>query len=124
MVRFRFVSAAICGFGLAVAGCHSTQPQITYNSLVGTYAYKSQDPENRSTDHEWDHLTLSEDGKYDLVEGGPTNARSEKTGRWHFYDGDPAEVELDHAGFPVRVERGEIRLLINDDVGIWYAKLK
>ena len=53
MIKFRFVSAAICGIGLAVAACHSPQPQITYNSLVGTYAYKSQDPENRSTDHDW-----------------------------------------------------------------------
>ncbi len=58
------------------------------------------------------------------MEGGPTKAKSDKTGRWYFRDGDPAEVDLDHAGFPVRVERREIRLLIDDDVGIWYAKLK
>ena len=84
----------------------------------------SKDPENRATDHEWDHLTLQADGKYDFVQGGPTKARSEKTGFWHFSDGDPAEVLLDHAGYPVRVEQGEVRLLIDDDVGIWYAKTK
>ncbi len=124
MIRLRFASAAICGFGLALFACHSSQPPITYNALVGTYVYRSHDPENRSTDHEWDRLTLSPDGKYDLMEGGPTKAKSDKTGRWYFRDGDPAEVDLDHAGFPVRVERREIRLLIDDDVGIWYAKLK
>ena len=124
MLKLRFVSAVIYGFGLALAGCHSKQPPITYSSLFGTYVYNSQDPENRSTDHEWDRLTLFPDGKYDLVRGGPTQGKSEKTGRWHFHDGDPAEVDLDQAGFPVRVERGEIRLLIDDDVGIWYVKLR
>jgi hypothetical protein len=124
MIKVRFALAAICGFGLALVGCHSRHPPITYNALVGTYVYNSRDPENRPTDHEWDRLTLSPDGKYDLVQGGPTKTKSDKTGRWHFHDGEPAEVELDHAGFPIRVERGEIRLLIDDDVGIWYLKQK
>ena len=124
MVKLRFASIAICGLGLAVGGCHSKQTSITYGSLVGTYVYKSEDPEDRSTDHNWDRLTLSPDGRYDLVQGGPTKPKSEKTGRWHSYAVDPSEVDLDHAGFPVRVERGEVRLVINDDVGIWYAKLK
>jgi hypothetical protein len=124
MVRMRFALAIICGFGFVFGGCRSKQTQITYNSLVGTYDYKSLDPEDRSTDHEWDRLTLSPDGKYDLVQGGPTKAKSEKTGRWHFHDGEPGEVDLDHAGFPVRVEHSEIRLLIDLDVGIWYVKSK
>jgi hypothetical protein len=107
-----------------MSGSHSTHPQITRDVLVGSYVYKSEDPENRPSDHEWDLLTLLPDGKYDLVQGGPTKPRSERTGRWHFYDGDPAEVDLDHAGYPVRMQRGEIRLVIDDDVGIWYDKTK
>jgi hypothetical protein len=122
MIKLRFASAVIFAFELALVGCHSKRPPITYNSVVGMYVYNSNDPENRPTDHEWDRLTLSLDGKYDLVKGGPTKTKSDTTGRWYFRDGDPPEVDLDHAGFPVRVKRGEIRLLIDDDVGIWYVK--
>lgn len=56
--------------------------------------------------------------------GGPTKSKSQKTGFWHFSGGDPAEVDLDHAGYPVRVKRDEVRLMVDDDVGIWYAKAK
>lgn len=91
---------------------------------MGSYAYQSQDPEGKPTDHEFDHLTLRADGKYDLVQGGPTKAKSEKTGLWHFTGGDPAEVDLDHAGYPVRVKRGKVRLMIDYDIGIWFAKTK
>jgi hypothetical protein len=58
------------------------------------------------------------------VQGGSTKAKSEKTGIWQFQGGDPAEVDLDHSGYPVRVKRGEVRLMMDDDVGIWYAKAK
>jgi len=75
-------------------------------------------------DHKWDHLTPQADGKYDLVQGGPTKAKSEKTGFWHFSGRDLAQVLLDHAGYPVRVKGGNVRLLIDDDAGIWYAKPK
>lgn len=106
-----------------LAGC-TAQPPVTRNALVGSYVYKSQDPEGKASDHEWDRLTLQADGKYDLVQGGPTKARSEKTGIWQFYGGDPSQVMLDHAGYPVRVKHGEVRLMIDYDTGIWYAKTK
>lgn len=106
-----------------LAGCNTTQP-AQREALVGSYSYVSKDPENRAGDHAWDHLTLQADGKYDLVQGGPTKAKSEKTGLWHFSGGDPAQILLDHAGYPVRVNGGEVRLMIDDDVGIWYAKAK
>jgi hypothetical protein len=91
---------------------------------VGSYSYISHDPDGKSTDHAWEHLALKADGKYDLVEGGPTKARSEKVGLWSFIGGDSAEVVLDHAGYPVRVKSGEVRLMIDDDTGIWFAKTK
>jgi hypothetical protein len=91
---------------------------------VGSYVYKSEDPEGKASDHEWDRLTLQADGKYDLVEGGPTKPKTEKTGIWQFYGGDPAEVDLDHSGYPVRVKGGEVRLMIDYDTGIWYSKSK
>lgn len=106
-----------------LSGC-TTQPPITRDALLGSYVYKSQDPEGKATDHQWDQLTLQADGKYDLVQGGPTKPKSEKTGIWQFHGGDPAEVDLDHSGYPIRVKRGEVRLMMDDDVGIWYAKAK
>jgi hypothetical protein len=106
-----------------MAGCTSSSP-ITRNALVGTYVYKSEDPEGKSSDHQWDRLTLQADGKYDLVQGGPTRAKSDKTGRWTFTGGDPAQLMLDHAGYPVRVKSGEVRLMIDYDTGIWYSKSK
>lgn len=109
--------------GCSLAGCGPTQP-VSRDALVGSYTYVSKDPENRATDHEWDHLTLQADGKYDLVQGGPTKAKSEKTGVWTFTGGDPAQVMLDHAGYPVREKSGEVRLMIDYDTGIWYAKTK
>ena len=70
------------------AGCTS-EPLISRQALVGNYVYKSQDPEGKASDHEWDRLTLEVDGKYDLVQGGPTKTKSEKTGSWSvvFYGG-------------------------------------
>ena len=106
----------------ALAGCRAAQPPVTREAVVGIYLYKSEDPEGRATDHELDHLVLQSDGRYDLVQGGSTRAKSEKVGLWHFYGGSSPEVDLDHAGYPIRVEGKEIRLLIDDDVGIWYAK--
>jgi hypothetical protein len=104
-------------------GCRSQAP-ISRQDLVGNYIYRSHDPDGKTSDHEWDHLTLSADGKYDLVEGGPTKAKSEKMGAWSFAGGDRAQVALDHSGYPVQVESGEIRLMIDYDTGIWYTKPK
>ena len=84
----------------------------------------SQDPEGKASDHGWDRLRLQEDGKYDLVQGGPTKAKSEKTGFWTFTGGDPAQVKLDHAGYPAVVKCGEVRLMIDYDTGVWYSKSK
>ena len=91
---------------------------------MGNYVYNSQDPEEKTTGHNLDHLVLQADGTYDLVQGGSNRPMSEKKGHWSFHAGDPSEVALDHAGYPVQIKGKEIRLLINDDLGIWYAKTK
>jgi hypothetical protein len=98
---------------------HPASP--TRQDVVGEYVYKSEDPEGKPTDHEFDHLTLRADGKYVLVQGGPTKPRSEAAGRWLFWG---SEIELDHSGFPIQVKGSEVRLLIDTDLGIWYAKVK
>jgi hypothetical protein len=108
-----------------LAGCHAAPP-VKRDVLVGNYVYKSEDPEDKPTDHEFDHLTLQADGKYDLVQGGPTKPRSETVGAWTVWDGgsDGPRVLLDHSGYPVQIKGGEVRLLIDKDVGMWYAKAK
>ena len=122
-IRFQFVMLMLaCG---VLAGCHATPP-VKRDVLVGNYVYKSEDPEGKPTDHEFDHLTLQADGKYDLVQGGPTKPKSETVGAWTVWDGgsDGPRVLLDHSGYPVQIKGGEVRLLIDNDVGIWYAKEK
>lgn len=110
-----------------LGGCHTSQPHlITRDVLIGSYVYKSQDPEDRLTDHEWDHLTLQADGKYDLVQGGPTKPRTETVGVWTLWPGggNGPRVILDHSGYPIQIDGNEVRLLIDDDTGIWYAKAR
>jgi len=67
-------------------------------------------------------LVLQSDGKYDLVEGGTTKAVSEKKGVWRIVPGNPPNVLLDHAGYPIEIKRNEVRLLVDLDVGIWWVK--
>lgn len=121
-------------FGLPIlvcvilAGCRTARPQITRGELVGSYAYKSEDPEGRATDHEWDHLSLQADGRYDLVQGGPTKPRSEETGTWRMVPWASAPdgelLLLNNSSFPIEVKKDGVRLLIDLDVGIWWAKAK
>jgi hypothetical protein len=108
----------------ALTGCKSKQAPIARDALVGSYVYKSEDPEAKDSDHNLNHLVLQANGRYDLIEGGSTKAPTETQGSWTIVDakGSGQEVLLDHAGYPIRVERGEIRLLIDTDIGIWYAK--
>jgi hypothetical protein len=109
-----------------LAGCHTVQTPVTREALVGSYVYKSEDPEDKKTDHELDHLVLQSDGKYDLVQGGSTKPRSETIGAWILWSGgdDGPRVLLDHAGYPVEMKDDEVRLLIDIDAGIWYAKVR
>jgi len=112
--------AATCVF----AGCHTSRAPVTPESLVGGYTYVSKDPEMRATDHSLDHLVLLSNGKYDLVEGGTTKVVSEKEGVWRVVPGDPPNLLLDLAGYPIEIREKEVRLLIDLDVGIWWVKAK
>ena len=116
-----------CALSVAtLAGCRSAQPPVTKELLVGSYFYKSQDPEGKQTDHEWERLSLNTDGRYQLVQGGPTKPMSEVIGVWTITSEGAREPEvlLDHAGYPVEITGSEIRLLIDLDLGIWYVKAR
>lgn len=110
-----------------LAGC-TKRPPVTRTELVGSYIYKSEDPEDKPTDHEWDSLTLRADGKYDLIQGGPTKPKTETIGTWTLVswggiDNGPS-LSLGHAGYPIEIARHEVRFLIDEDTGIWYVKVK
>jgi hypothetical protein len=117
-------------FGLAMlvccllVGCHTAQPPVTRDVLVGSYTYISKDPASRATDHNLDHLVLQSDGQYNLVEGGATKSVLDTKGVWRIVPGNPPNVLLDHAGYPIEIEKNEVRLLVDLDVGIWWLKAK
>jgi hypothetical protein len=121
----RQLAPAILVFSI-LTGCHTgLPPSFTRQTVAGSYVYRSVDTSvDKPTDHQFDHLTLNENGTYDLVQGGSTKARTEKTGVWNIQPGDPPNVLLDHAGYPIQDKKGELRLLINDDLGEWYVKAK
>lgn len=104
--------------------CSSRQPApLDKSAYVGTYLYKSVDTSvDKPTDHELDRLVLESDGHYWLRQGGSTKARMEKKGIWTLYPSEYPRISLDHDGYPIEIERGEIRLVINYDLGEWYVK--
>ena len=115
------VTLASCG----LFACHKTQMPVTRDVLVGNYSYVSRNPSNRPTDYDLSRLTLQSNGQYDLFEGGTTRAVSEMNGVWRIEPGTPSDhvdVVLDHSGYPVEVKKNEIRLLIDLDTGVWWAK--
>ena len=117
--RLLTLMVAVC---CALAACHTAQPPITKELVAGNYTFVSNDPESRATDHNLNHLVLQSDGTYDLVEGGTTKAVSEKKGVWRIGPGKLPNVLLDHAGYPIEIKRGEVRLLIDLDTGVWWVK--
>lgn len=93
---------------------------------MGTYVYKSEDPEDRKTDHDRDRLTLQSDGKFDFIQGGSTKPTVDTSGSWTLWLGrDATHLILDHqSSYPVEVKGEEVRLLVDNDTGIWYQKVK
>lgn len=124
-LRFRLVAFMLGS--CALVGCHSRQPLVTREVLVGSYTYVSEDPESRASNHNLSHLVLRSDGTYDLVEGGTTKALLQNKGVWSLEPGTPpdhVEVVIDHSGYPVEIKQNEVRLLIDLDTGIWWSKPK
>jgi hypothetical protein len=107
-----------------LVACHTAQPPVTQETLVGSYAYVSQDPGSRAADHNLNHLILRSDGTYDLVEGGRTKAVSEEKGVWTIQPGNPSNVLLKNEVLPIKIKQNEVRLLVDLDVGIWWVKAK
>ena len=118
------LTLTILAFIPLISGCHARQTAITRGSLVGSYVYVSEDPEDIPSKHNLSQLVLRPDGTFELVEGGTTKPPTKTSGTWTLEEGVQSgqDVVLGHAGYPVRVTSNQIRLLVDDDVGIWWAK--
>jgi hypothetical protein len=114
--------AVLVAASSALVACHTARPPVVAEVLVGRYSFVSEDPESRPTDHNLNRLDLQSDGTYDLVEGGTTKPALEKKGVWRIVPGNPPTLLLDRAGYPVEIKGDEVRLLVDLDTGIWWAK--
>jgi hypothetical protein len=76
------------------------------------------------TEHQFEHLTLKANGTYDFKQDGSTKVTSPKIGLLSVIPCVPPEVQLDHVGYSIHRSKGELRLVINDDLGEWYLKVK
>jgi hypothetical protein len=104
---------------LSACSCHQA---LSKAALVGVYIFRSDDPQGNDPSHQWDRLQLLADGRYDWVQGGPAKPRIEKTGSWTFHDGPRPYVLIEQDDFPIQVEKGNVRLVVDDDAGTWYGK--
>jgi hypothetical protein len=117
--RFQFVILMCC----VLVGC-SESIQNMREMLTGKYIYKSEDPTTQASDHNFDLLTLRADGTYNFVQGGATKSRTEAVGSWKIWDGGSQgpQLLLGRASYPIQIRGNEVRLLVDNDVGIWLAK--
>ncbi len=113
------ICGILCGFVL-VSGCRSERSaQLKTETFVGEYVYYCAD---KGAQHDPDVLTLRADGKYVLVRMPGGHPASQEQGTWRLVEGSTPSILLDHAGYPIRVQGNQARLLIDDDLGQWYEK--
>jgi hypothetical protein len=99
---------------LCLAGCKS-EP-IARQELVGRYQYESEDKLQNST-----CFTLNADGTF--VKGDKSFTAGEgpalpAAGPWQLMNEEhQQEIDLAHAGFPLRRHGSSIRALVDDDLG-------
>ena len=130
----RLISFILC---LAFGACTSEPVPMHKMDYVGMYEYRTDQPlynvpmefgDYNSTNHDGDCLVLKPSGEYILLQSGTTKAITETKGQWkltilEYYSRDYYSISLDLHGYPIRVKKGKIRLLINDDLGVWYEKV-
>ena len=91
---------------------------------MGNYEVKALTWIHRPSHEIGDRLTLRADGIYELRMQGQRESTSVKSGHWEFTDGRIPEVELDHAGYPIKCDGQTVKLVIDDDIDARYQKIK
>ena len=111
---------------LTCIGCKSptSGPTLADGSqgYTGTYRYKST-PKNEYFSPRW--LRLDQDNVYTEFDLGPhQEERTVKNGHWQVFTGSQLYIVLDGESFPV--ERGSfgLRLVVSDDRGEYYQRVR
>ena len=107
-----------------IFGCHSTsKPKPTVNTFAGEYLFQMGD--SGATYHDPDRLIVGADGHYILIHMPHGHPGSKEEGTWKLwsYEGQP-ELSFDFGTYPAEIHGRHIRLVINDDLGYWYEKVK
>ena len=105
-------------------GCSSqSDAQLKPESFIGEYVFQMGD--SGAPHHDPDRLTLQADGKYILVHmpGGHPGSTEEGTWRLWSNSGQP-QIAFGNRTYPIEIRGKHIRLIVNDDLGYWYEKMK
>ena len=127
----RIICFVLCMY--VFSACSSEPVPTDPMDYVGMYEYKTAHLLNHvsgsgdyiATNHDGDCLILKPSGEYIFLQGGTTKAMSETRGQWRLTSleyPNTSRISLDSHGYPIRVKEGKIRLLVNDDLGVWYEK--
>lgn len=104
------------------AGCTSRRNvSLERDSYVGEYTYHADD---EGSPHGLDRLTLKEDDTYILVKMPNGHQGPKEQGRWQLIDKPVPSIAFGDTVYPIEVKKGNIRLLINEDLGWSYEKTK
>jgi hypothetical protein len=106
---------------LALAWVACARPPITPATLIGEYVFVSAD---KGAPHDPDRLILRPEGQYQLVHMPHGHLGSHEDGTWRLDTLGREEILLGSTGLPIEYHGTTIRLLIDEDLGHWYEKIR
>jgi len=104
-------------------GCWSSPHRpVKLEELSGDYVCRSAPGPPQ---HDPDKLTLKADGTFVLIHMPGGRPGSKEEGKWEVVNTSPhPEVGFGRGLFPIRVKGKQVRLLIDEDLGYWYEKVR
>ncbi len=107
----------------ASLGCWSRPHRpVTLKELSGDYVCRSAPGPPQ---HDPDKLTLNADGTFVLIHMPGGHFGSKEEGKWEIVNSPShPEVAFGRGLFPIRVKGRKVRLLIDEDLGYWYEKVR
>ncbi|MGH9581488.1 MAG: hypothetical protein ACRD4O_00950 [Bryobacteraceae bacterium] len=123
MSQLRVYMIGISALLSILCGCSSERnAQLKPETFVGEYIFQMGD--SGAPHHAPDRLALKADGKYVLVHMPGGRPGSTEKGTWHLFTDFEPRVGFGNRTYPVEIKGERIRLLISDDLGYWYQKVK
>jgi hypothetical protein len=123
-LRKSLITATLVVWALLVGSCTSHHCSIHRADLVGNYEVKALTWIRRPSHEVGERLTLRADGTWELRMPRQGESTWVKSGHWELTDDGMPEVQLDHAGYPIKCNRHTVKLVIDDDIDARYEKLK